>query len=204
VELIIAIFIFAASTSITPGPNNIMIMASGLNFGTRKSVPHYLGICIGFPLMVALVGAGFGFVFDQYPVLHEIIKIVGIIYLLYLAWVIANSSPKSLESNKSNPISFIQAVFFQWVNPKAWIMATGAVAAYTSATSDIYLQVVIIALIFFAVSFPCIGMWLVFGVWLKKFLKDPSHQRAFIISMAFLLVVSIAPITYELICEYVT
>lgn len=202
-EFLFAIFIFAASTSITPGPNNIMIMTSGLNFGTRKSLPHYLGICIGFPLMVALIGFGFGFVFDQFPLLHEIIKIIGIVYLLYLSWVIANAAPKSLDTNESKPISFFQAVLFQWVNPKAWIMATGAVATYTSTASDIYLQVLLIALVFLAVSFPCIGTWLFFGVWLKKFLKDPAHQRTFNISMAVLLVSSIMPITYDLISGYV-
>lgn len=203
-EFLPAIFIFAASTSITPGPNNIMIMASGLNFGKRKSFPHYLGICIGFPTMVALVGLGFGVIFDKYPLIHELIKVVGIIYLLYLSWLIANSAPKSLESAESKPVSFWQAVLFQWVNPKAWIMATGAVAAYTSATSDIYVQVLLIALVFFLVSFPCIGSWLFFGVWLKKFLKEQLHQRVFNISMASLLVISILPITYDLIREYVT
>jgi len=185
-ELLLAIFVFASSTSITPGPNNIMIMASGMNFGTRKSLPHYLGICIGFPLI------------------HEIIKIVGIVYLVYLSWLIANSAPKSLDSTETQPISFWQAVLFQWVNPKAWIMATGAVAAYTSAASDIYSQVLLIALVFFAVSFPCIGSWLFFGVWLKKLLKDSSNQRVFNICMALLLVMSIIPVTYDLIRGYVT
>lgn len=203
-ELLLAIFVFASSTSITPGPNNIMIMASGMNFGTRKSLPHYLGICIGFPAMVVLVGLGFGFIFDEYPLIHEIIKIVGIVYLVYLSWLIANSAPKSLDSTETQPISFWQAVLFQWVNPKAWIMATGAVAAYTSAASDIYSQVLLIALVFFAVSFPCIGSWLFFGVWLKKLLKDSSNQRVFNICMALLLVMSIIPVTYDLIRGYVT
>ena len=92
-----------------------MIMASGMNFGTRKSLPHYLGICIGFPAMVVLVGLGFGFIFDEYPLIHEIIKIVGIVYLVYLSWLIANSAPKSLDSTETQPISFWQAVLFQWV-----------------------------------------------------------------------------------------
>lgn len=203
-ELLIAISIFAVSTSITPGPNNIMIMASGVNFGVRKSLPHYLGICLGFPVMVAVIGLGFGFVFDRYPVIHQVIKIIGIVYLLYLSWLIANSAPKSLDAAKSKPILFWQAVLFQWVNPKAWIMATGAVAAYTTAASDIYAQVLVISLVFLLVSFPCIGSWLFFGVFLKRFLKKRSHQQTFNICMATLLVISILPITYDLITGYVT
>lgn len=202
-ELLIAIFIFAVSTSITPGPNNIMIMASGVNFGARRSFPHYLGICFGFPVMVILVGSSFGFVFDRYPVIHAIIKIFGIAYLLYLSWLIANSAPQSFDVTEAKPISFWQAVLFQWVNPKAWIMATGAVATYTSATSDIYAQVLIIALVFFLVAFPCIGSWLFFGVWLKRFLKDPYHQKIFNICMASLLVISILPISYDVIRGYI-
>ncbi len=201
---LIPIIIFAVSTTITPGPNNIMIMTSGLNFGMRKSAPHLLGICIGFPIMVALIGFGFGFVFDRFPLLHEFIKIIGILYLLYFSWVIANSTPKSLDSNKSNPISFLQAALFQWVNPKAWIMATSAIATYTIASGDIYLQVITISLVFFVVAFPCVGAWLFFGVSLKRFLKSPSHQRAFNISMAALLVLSITPVIYELIYSHIT
>ncbi|WP_279246090.1 LysE family translocator [Candidatus Litorirhabdus singularis] len=197
-----AIVIFAFSATITPGPNNIMMMASGVNFGIRSSLPHYFGICLGFPAMVALVGLGFGFIFEAYPVFHEVIKVVGIVYLIYLSWLIANSAPQALDSAERKPLSFLQAVLFQWVNPKAWIMATGAVATYTSAGEDIYAQVLLITAVFFAVLFPCVGSWLVFGVWLKKLLRDPLHQRLFNICMALLLLVSIAPIAYELVREY--
>jgi len=202
VEFVFAIFLFAAAASITPGPNNIMIMTSGLNFGIRRSLPHYLGICLGFPVMVILIGLGFGFVLDRFPLLHEIIRIAGVTYLLYLSWVIANAAPDPLEANESRPISFLQAVLFQWVNPKGWIMATGAVAAYTSTSSNIYAQVLLIALIFFLVVIPCSGAWLFCGVWLKKLLKTPSHQRAFNISMAALLILSVTPIILDLIQEY--
>lgn len=201
-EFLIPVFIFAASAGITPGPNNIMLMTSGLNFGTRKSLPHYLGICIGFPLMVILIGFGLGFVFDKFPVIHDIIRIAGIVYLLYLSWLIANAAPRSLTENESKPFSFLQAVLFQWVNPKAWIMATGAVAAYTTSTADIYIQVLIIAAIFMLVTFPSTGIWLLFGVWLKHLFKTPAHQRVFNIAMAILLVLSITPIIYDLIREY--
>lgn len=202
-ELYLAIFIFAISASVTPGPNNIMIMTSGLNHGIKNSIPHLLGICFGFPVMVVLIGLGFSVVFKMYPLFHETLKMFGVIYLLYLAWLIASSSPSSLESKKSNPLSFIQAALFQWVNPKAWVMATGAVSAYTSIESDVFVQVIYIALTFFIVAFPCVGIWLVFGVGLKKYLKSAMHQKIFNYSMAVLLVGSIWPIAYELFVQYV-
>ena len=152
-ELYLAIFIFAASTTVTPGPNNIMIMSSGLNYGIKKSMPHLLGICFGFPAMVIMVGLGFSIVFEMYPLFHEVIKVLGVVYLLYLAWLIASSSPTSLEGGNSKAFSFTQAALFQWVNPKAWVMATSAVSAYTSLSSDIFLQVIFIALAFFVVAF---------------------------------------------------
>jgi len=118
-ELSLAILIFAVSATVTPGPNNIMIMTSGLNHGIKNSIPHLLGICFGFPIMVVLIGLGFVVVFKMYPLFHEILKILGVIYLSYLAWLIASSSPTSLEGKKSKPFSFTQAALFQWVNPKA-------------------------------------------------------------------------------------
>ena len=202
-ELYLAIFIFAASTTVTPGPNNIMIMTSGLNYGVKNSIPHLLGICFGFPAMVIMVGLGFSVVFEIYPLFHEIIKSLGVVYLLYLSWLIALSSPTSLEGEKSKPLSFIQAALFQWVNPKAWVMATGAVSAYTSISSDIFSQVIFIALAFFIVTFPCVGIWLVFGAGLKKYLNSPKHQRVFNIFMALILIGSILPVIKDLIEQYV-
>ncbi len=203
-EFIITIIIFSASATITPGPNNIMILASGLNFGTYKSLPHYLGVCIGFPIMVVLVGLGFGFVFERFPFIHTFIRVIGIAYLLFLSWKVANSSPNSLDAKQAKPLTFLQAVLFQWVNPKAWIMATSAVAAFTSGSYDIFIQVLIIGLIFMMVAFPCTGAWLFFGVWLKKIFQNPSHQKTFNILMASLLVLSITPVAYDLIVELIS
>lgn len=203
-DIYFAIIIFAMSTTVTPGPNNIMIMTSGLNYGIKSSIPHLLGICFGFPAMVIMVGLGFSVVFEMYPIFHEAIKILGVIYLLYLAWLIASSSPNSLEVEKSKPLSFTQAALFQWVNPKAWVMATGAVSAYTSISSDIFLQVLFIALAFFIVAFPCVGIWLFFGAALKKYLKSPKHQKIFNLFMALLLIASVLPVVKELLVQYVT
>ncbi|MDG2090749.1 MAG: LysE family translocator [Gammaproteobacteria bacterium] len=201
-EFLIPIFIFSASATITPGPNNIMLMTSGLNFGIYKSLPHYLGICLGFPVMVILIGLGFGFIFDRFPFMHTFIRIIGIGYLLFLSWKIANSAPNALETNEAKPFSFFQAVLFQWVNPKAWIMATSAIAAFTIGGTDIFLQVLMIALSFMIVAFPSTGIWLCFGVFLKKVLKNPFHQKIFNIVMAGLLVLSITPSAYDLIIDF--
>lgn len=197
-ELYLALLLFAFSSSITPGPNNIMLLTSGLNHGVRRSLPHLSGICFGFPAMVVLVGLGLGVVFERFPQLHDIIKVAGVLYLLYLAWVIATSAP-SLDAKAAQPIGFWQAVAFQWVNPKGWVMATGAIAAYTTAGTDIYLQVLIIALAFFVATLPCCGAWLLFGVRLKRYLQQPRHQRWFNIAMAVLLVASILPVIGEVV-----
>ena len=198
-ELVLPIFLFAFAAAITPGPNNIMIMASGLNFGTARSLPHLLGICIGFPVMIVLIGTGFGIVFQTYPFIHEVIKVVGIFYLVYLAWRIANAGNNSQTAKPGKPFTFLQSAFFQWVNPKAWIMASSAIAAYTSMGQDIFLEVLLIAFIFFLVAFPSAGSWLIFGASMQRFLRKPAYQNAFNVSMALLLIVSIIPVVIEMI-----
>ncbi|WOT04144.1 LysE family translocator [Shewanella youngdeokensis] len=192
-ELIFSIALFAFSSGITPGPNNIMLMSSGVNFGVKRSAPHLLGICLGFPAMVLAIGLGLSTLFKLYPLLHLVIKCVGIAYLLYLAWLIANSSNKLTGKNTPSPLSFIQAVAFQWVNPKGWIMAIGAIATFTTMEQALTPQVFTIAAVFFAVALPCACVWLAFGVALKRILKNQQQQRVFNISMALLLVLSIIP-----------
>ncbi len=109
-----------------------MMMSSGLNYGVKASLPHLAGICLGFPLMVLLIDVGFGVVFSALPWLHTLIKLVGLLYLCWLAWRIASSPVSTLDSQHKPPLSFWQALLFQWVNAKAWVMATGAVAAFTT------------------------------------------------------------------------
>jgi len=198
-EYLSALFVFAFTASVTPGPNNVMLMTSGVNFGVKQSLPHMLGVCIGFPVMLILVGSGLGFVFETYPMIHQVIKVIGVLYLLYLAWLIANSAPGSMEGRAPRPIKFIEAALFQWVNPKAWIMATGAVAAYTTLSANIYLQVLFIALVFFSVAIPSASVWLFFGVWLKNWLKSPGVRKKFNIAMALLLVLSVLPIVRDMV-----
>ena len=176
-----------------------MIMSSGVNYGIKASVPHLLGICLGFPVMVLLVGIGFGMVFQQYPWLHQLIKISGVVYLLWLAWRIASSVPGSVEAKQRPPLSFWQAGLFQWVNGKAWVMASGAIAAFTSLGGNFYLDVVQITAAFLLMSFPCVGTWLVFGALLRPILNKPLLQRVFNVSMALLLVASIVPVVYDML-----
>lgn len=197
-----AFLLFAVSAAFTPGPNNIMIMASGMNFGIRASVPHLLGICFGFPTMVIALGLGAGYLFEQFPALHEIIKVLGICYLIYLAWRIATSTPGSMEGGRSKPLSFLEAALFQWVNPKAWIMGTSALATYTTVGADLTLQISIIVFVFFLMTWPSAGVWLLFGAGLQKVMANPRHQRAFNICMAVLLLASMYSIVLDLISRY--
>lgn len=203
-DLFLAVLFFAFSTTITPGPNNVMIMSSGVNYGIKASVPHWLGICLGFPLMVLLVGLGFGAVFDRYPHLHQLIKVVGVAYLIWLAWRIASAEPKAIEKGKSKPFSFIQAALFQWVNGKAWVMASGAVAAFTTVGGVYWLEVSVITAAFLLVAFPCVGAWLVFGAALRAVLTKPLFQRIFNICMAIILVLSVVPVMIEIWRYYFT
>ncbi|WP_394494461.1 LysE family translocator [Shewanella sp. ENK2] len=190
-ELVFTIAIFAFSAGITPGPNNIMLMTSGVNFGIKRSMPHLLGIIIGFPSMVVAIGLGLSAVFQAYPMTHQVIKVAGIIYLLYLSWRIANSSSNLEGKQTAKPFNFFQAAAFQWVNPKGWIMAVGAIATFTDISHALIPQVLTIAVVFFMVALPCASIWLSFGIGLKKLLKNERQQRIFNISMALLLVLSI-------------
>lgn len=201
-EFYLSIMIFAISSTVTPGPNNIMILTSGLNYGVKNSIPHLLGICFGFPVMIIVIGFGFSVIFERYPLFNEVIKVLGVVYLLYLAWLIASSSPVSLEGKTSKPLNFIQAALFQWVNPKAWVVATGAVSAYTSVSSDMFAQVISIALAFLIVAIPSLSVWLIFGVGIKKYLKSPKHQKIFNLSMSLLLVGSVFPVLKTLVEQY--
>jgi threonine/homoserine/homoserine lactone efflux protein len=199
-EVIIAVFLFAVSTLVTPGPNNLMLLASGLNFGIRRTLPHLTGIALGFPLMFIAVGFGLSQVFAWFPWLYEIIKVAGTAYLLLLAWKIATTQPQTAEAATiGSPMKLWQAMLFQWVNPKAWVMTIGAVATYTTAEGDFVAQVFAIGLVFFALIYPLNGLWVVFGSALQRILKSPQQQRWFNRAMGGLLALSVAPVIWELL-----
>jgi len=206
-ELTANLVLFAIVAAITPGPNNIMIMASGMNFGVRASMPHYFGICLGVPLVFLAIGYGWGFVFERYAVLHHVIKIIGVCYLFYLAWLIASSDTSDIgaqNAGKSNskPLSFSQAMLIQWVNPKSLVVGTSVFAAYTSLDKNINWQIFLIVLVMFVVTIIAVGVWMLFGVGLRRLLTEPYYRRAFNMLMAALLLLSIWPIIKELAQTY--
>jgi threonine/homoserine/homoserine lactone efflux protein len=195
-ELILAFAAYAVVTSITPGPNNTMLLASGANFGFRAALPHLLGISFGFAAMVLAVGVGIGAVFQALPILQTALRYVGAAYLLYLAWKIASSRPPGSGAGQGRPLTFLQAAAFQWVNVKAWIIALGAVATYTRP-EGYFGNLVIVTVIFAAVGAPCIAAWAGAGSALRGFLSDPVRLRVFNIEMALLLVISLYPVLFE-------
>lgn len=186
-----ALSAFALVSSITPGPNNMMLMASGANFGLRRTVPHALGVGFGFTLMIVLVGVGLMGLFDFFPVLNSILKVVSVAYLLWLAWKIAHAAaPGEGESPRGTPMSFVQAMLFQWVNPKAWSMALSAIALY--APDRNLAAVLLVALIFGIINLPSTSLWAVMGQVLRGWLSSPARLKAFNWTMAALLVGSLA------------
>ena len=193
-DLLTALIGFAFVSSITPGPNNMMLMASGANFGLRRTVPHMLGVSLGYSFMVTMVGVGLVQIFDLFPLTYTLMKIASVAYLLYLAWKIANAAPSTPNApdTAGRPFSFLQAVAFQWVNPKGWIMALTAITAYTADRT--MANVLIVAGIFLLTGLPSITIWTVLGQQLRRFLTNAARLRAFNIVMALLLVGTLWPI----------
>ncbi len=193
-ELLTALFTFALVTVITPGPNNLMLMASGANFGFRRTLPHMLGIGIGFPTMIFLVGIGVMQVFDRWPLSYTFLKIFSVAYLLYLAWKIANAAPPKEAEAKGKPLTFLQAALFQWVNPKAWSMALSAITLYASSRD--LPAVMWVAGVYVCVSFLSTTGWTVLGQQMRRLLKNPSRLRVFNALMALLLVATLIPVLW--------
>lgn len=193
VELLTGLMLFALASSVTPGPNNLMLMTSGVNFGFRQTLPHMFGVSLGFVFMAILVGIGITQIFEAFPVSYQILKVLSVAYMLYLAFKIATSNA-SIEGKKvkSTPMTFVQAVLFQWVNPKAWTMALTAISVY--APDKTFYSVALVAFIFGAVNFPCIASWATLGTKIKRLLTKPRSLKLFNYVMAALLVLSLYPI----------
>ena len=195
-DLLTAFVLFAFVSSITPGPNNTMLLASGVNFGVRRTIPHALGVSIGFMVMVLGVGLGLGEVFKVYPLAYTVLRYAGAAYLLYLAWKIATAGPVGTASTSARkPLGFWGAAAFQWVNPKAWVMAVGAITTYTPAQGYLF-NVVVISAVFCLVNLPAVCVWVMFGSALRRFLQDPRWLRRFNLLMAALLVLSLYPLLF--------
>ncbi len=188
---LLALSAFALVSSITPGPNNMMLMASGANFGFRRTIPHALGVGLGFTLMIVLVGVGMMGLFDLFPFLNIALTLVSVVYLLWLAWKIANAAAPDTDSGaRSKPMTFVQAMLFQWVNPKAWSMALTAIALY--APKHNFGAVLFVAVVFGIINLPSTSLWAVMGQALRGWLSSPARLRAFNWTMAALLVGSLA------------
>lgn len=193
-ELLTALAAFAFVSSITPGPNNMMLMASGANFGLARTVPHMLGVALGFVAMIVLVGIGLIGLFDAVPISYTILKVISVAYLLYLAWKIANAAAPEGQGSGGRPMTFVQAALFQWVNPKAWTMALTALAVY-APVQELW-AIALVALVFGVVNLPSIGVWTVLGVQVRRLLTGPGRLRVFNITMALLLVASLYPVVF--------
>lgn len=185
---------FAFVTSITPGPNNLMLMASGANFGFARTLPHMLGVALGFVCMAFLVGVGLAGMFQRWPGLYTVMLVAGVAYLLWLAWRIANAGVPGEGRAGGHPMTFLQAAAFQWVNPKAWAMALTAVTVY--APEPGWAAVLAVALVFGAVNLPSVGTWCLLGVRIRGLLSSPGRLKAFNRTMAVLLVASLVPMLH--------
>ncbi len=196
-ELQWALLMFVVVTLFTPGPNNTMLMSSGLNFGFRRGLPHLWGVALGFAFMVLAVGLGLGAVFHAYPLLYTGLKYVGAAYLLYLAWQIATSAAHEEKGTADDKaITFLQAAAFQWLNPKGWVMAVGAVSTY-AAVAAFPVNVALIAFLFGGLGILSSATWLGFGTGLKRLLASPRAVHVVNAAMALLLVASLWPIFSE-------
>ena len=188
---------FVVVATCTPGPNNFMVMASGANWGLMPTMPHILGIAIGFPVMIFAVGFGMEAVFEAVPQLDDVLKWIAFAYLLYLAWRVATAGKPKLAAKGARPLGVIGAAAFQWVNPKAWALVFGAMALFVTPTGDHFLEVGLVALLFGLVCIPNGVVWALFGTGIARFLEDDRHRRIFNIVMAVLLVASVVPALFE-------
>ena len=192
-----ALVIYAFVATITPGPNNLMVLASGVNFGLRRSVPHMLGITFGFALMVVLVGVGMAQVFQAVPALFLALKIAGALYMLWLAWKIAHSGPVSeSEGARAAPMTFVQAALFQWVNPKGWSMAVAATSQFI-LPADPWRTATLTALAFLALGILSSATWTWAGQAIGRWLTNETRHRIFNVTMAALIVLSVAQLVWH-------
>jgi threonine/homoserine/homoserine lactone efflux protein len=191
-DTLLALVSFAFVMSFTPGPNNILLTTSGVNFGFVRSIPHILGVKFGFVALLDACGLGLGLLFATYPVAQAALKVAGALYMLWLAWKVANASSATGTAAGPRPISFLQAAVFQWVNPKGIVAAVSAIALFVrpdTALTDFLLLIFIFGL--FTILATC--TWTAFGATLSIWLRDPRHARVFNVVMALLLVASIVP-----------
>lgn len=196
-DIITALMAFAFVMSITPGPNNLMLMASGANFGWKRTIPHMLGVSLGFVVMTIVIGAGLIQVFDAFPVIYTVLKVMSVAFLIYLAFKIATAAPppKQTDTAQGTPMTLVQAMLFQWINPKALTMSLSAISAFAPQGSGIW-GVIMVATVFGVINLPSINFWILLGTQLRRILNVPWKLRAFNIAAALLLLASLYPILF--------
>lgn len=196
-DLLIGLVTFAAVTCFTPGPNNAMLLASGLNFGVQRTLPHVFGVTLGYAFMVLAVALGIGRLFEVWPAAYVAMRMVAVAYLLWLAWGIATAGGIDGAGGSARPMSFFEACAFQWINPKGWIMAVGASTGYAIAGSPVTSSA-IMATVFGVIGLASSATWAGFGAVLHQWLDRPALVRAVNITLALLLVASLYPVFAEL------
>ena len=216
--------LFILVSAITPGPNNTMLMASGVHFGYRRTLAHLMGVQLGFGFMLIAVGLGLHAVLAQFPAFYDVVRFAGGAYMVWMAWSLASAQPAvqtqgdiahrepkvpALEAasahaahhvphaldgaqDKARPLGFWGAVLFQWVNPKAWVMAVTIMSAYVPPGAGL-LQIAPLGLMFAVLGFPCSSVWVGFGSALRRYLQDPFRMRVFNVTMAVALLDSLYP-----------
>lgn len=192
-ELFLAQVVFASVMAFTPGPNNVLLAASGVNFGFARTIPHILGVTVGFDVLLIAGAIGVGFLFTAFPQLQTAIKVCGAIYMLYLAWKVASAHQGEGEDGApAKPFTFMQAAAFQWINPKALVAVIGGIALYVRPGHE-HIDFPVMLVVMTVATIGAVALWTGFGVALRRFLRDPRRARIFNVSMALLLVVSIVP-----------
>jgi threonine/homoserine/homoserine lactone efflux protein len=185
-ESLLPLALFAFVSSITPGPNNIMLTSSGILFGFQRSIPHMLGITFGFGVMLALCAAGVGSLVLAVPAIHIVLKVLGSTYLIYLAWKLRSMAFRQDENQHAQPMSFMGAALFQFANPKAWVMAVTGASAFLPLMQPVWFAIALFCLVFCTVNLPCIGIWAGTGAALRRYLAEPRWQRLFCVVMVLL------------------
>ncbi len=190
-DTLIPLVLFAFIGSFTPGPNNLMVTASGTSFGFRRTIPHIFGVLVGFSGMILAFGLGLGQIFQAYPIIHQWLRIAGALYLLYLAWRIARAGDLTAGDTVQRPLSVLEAALFQFLNPKAWTLTFGVIAAFTTPGGSILRELAVIIAIFAVMIIGTLTVWCLFGVAIRHFLSSPRALRVTNLVMAALVALSV-------------
>ena len=190
-DLLLPFIIFSASGAFTPGPNNVMVLASGANFGFRRTLPHMLGVTLGFPFMFIVIALGLSRVFHAYPFLHEGLRLIGAAFIFFMAWKIANTKTIAKAKTRTRPLGFFRAAAFQWANPKALVYVISTVATFTTPERDLMSQVIPIAALITVITFSAVATWCLMGTGISNYLKTERSLTRFNRIMALLLAGSV-------------